>query len=77
MKQNSQFSDVLHVLLHMAEGDGPATSDMLAAALQTNPVVLRRLMSACAMQALSPPPKAMAGLGAVLRAGPHHAARRA
>src|SRR5256885_3993265 len=45
MKQNSQFSDVLHVLLHMAEGDGPATSDMLAAALQTNPVVLRRLMS--------------------------------
>jgi DNA-binding IscR family transcriptional regulator len=45
MKQNSQFSDVLHVLLHMAEGEGPATSDMLAAALQTNPVVLRRLMS--------------------------------
>lgn len=45
MKQNSQFSDVLHVLLHMAEGDGPATSDMLSAALQTHPVVLRRLMS--------------------------------
>jgi DNA-binding IscR family transcriptional regulator len=44
MKQNSQFSDVLHVLLHMAEGDGPATSETLAAALQTHPVVLRRLM---------------------------------
>lgn len=45
MKQNSQLSDVLHVLLHMAEGDGPATSEMLAAAMQTNPVVLRRLMT--------------------------------
>ncbi|MFG6488018.1 Rrf2 family transcriptional regulator [Roseateles sp. BYS78W] len=45
MKQNSQLSDVLHVLLHMAEGDGPATSEALAAAMQTNPVVLRRLMT--------------------------------
>lgn len=44
MKQKSQLSDVLHVLLHMAEGDGPATSEVLAAAMQTNPVVLRRLM---------------------------------
>lgn len=44
MKQNNQLSDVLHVLLHMAEGDGPATSETLAAAMQTNPVVLRRLM---------------------------------
>jgi DNA-binding IscR family transcriptional regulator len=44
MKTNSQLSDVLHVLLHMAEGDGPATSEALAAAMQTNPVVLRRLM---------------------------------
>lgn len=45
MKRNSQLSDVLHVLLHMAEHDGPATSEMLASAMQTNPVVLRRLMS--------------------------------
>jgi DNA-binding IscR family transcriptional regulator len=44
MKQNSQLSDVLHVLLHMAEGEGPSTSETLAAAMQTNPVVLRRLM---------------------------------
>jgi DNA-binding IscR family transcriptional regulator len=44
MKQNSQLSDVLHVLLHMAEGEGPATSEALAGAMQTNPVVLRRLM---------------------------------
>lgn len=45
MKSNSQLSDVLHVLLHMAEGDGPSTSEALAAAMRTNPVVLRRLMS--------------------------------
>ncbi|KRC12033.1 transcriptional regulator [Hydrogenophaga sp. Root209] len=45
MKKSSQLSDVLHVLLHMAEHDGPATSEMLATAMQTNPVVLRRLMS--------------------------------
>jgi Rrf2 family protein len=45
MKRNSQFSDVLHVLLHMAEFEGPATSEDLARAMQTNPVVLRRLMA--------------------------------
>lgn len=45
MKQSSQLSDVLHVLLHMAEGDGPATSESLAGAMGTNPVVLRRLMT--------------------------------
>ena len=44
MTSNRQLSDVLHVLLHMAEGDGPATSESLAAAMQTHPVVLRRLM---------------------------------
>jgi Rrf2 family protein len=45
MRRNSQFSDVLHVLLHMAEFEGPATSEDLARAMQTNPVVLRRLMA--------------------------------
>lgn len=44
MKQNSQLSDVLHVLLHMAESKVPLTSDTLATAMQTHPVVLRRLM---------------------------------
>ncbi|MDH0866754.1 Rrf2 family transcriptional regulator [Mitsuaria sp. GD03876] len=44
MRVNSQLSDVLHVLLHMAERDTPATSEALAAAMRTNPVVLRRLM---------------------------------
>jgi Rrf2 family protein len=36
---------VLHVLLHMAEHDGPVTSDMLAKAMGTNPVVVRRIMA--------------------------------
>lgn len=45
MKKNSQLSDVLHVLLHMAQAEGPATSELLAAAMQTNPVVLRRSMA--------------------------------
>jgi DNA-binding IscR family transcriptional regulator len=39
------LSGVLHVLLHMAELDAPATSEMLARAMQTNPVVIRRIMA--------------------------------
>lgn len=39
------MSGVLHVLLHMAEQDRPATSEMLAKAMQTNPVVIRRIMA--------------------------------
>jgi len=45
MKSSSQLSDVLHVLLHMAHADAPLTSEMLASAMGTNPVVLRRLMT--------------------------------
>jgi Rrf2 family protein len=45
MKRDSKLSGVLHVLLHMAEQDGPATSESLASAMQTNPVVVRRLMT--------------------------------
>ncbi len=45
MKQDSRLSSVLHVLLHMAEMDGPVTSERLAVAMRTNPVVVRRLMS--------------------------------
>jgi tRNA (cmo5U34)-methyltransferase len=44
MKRNSQLSGVLHVLLHMAEQEGPATSEVLAKAMGTNPVVIRRIM---------------------------------
>jgi DNA-binding IscR family transcriptional regulator len=45
MKSSSRLSDVLHVLLHLAHADAPVTSEVLAVAMNTNPVVLRRLMA--------------------------------
>jgi DNA-binding IscR family transcriptional regulator len=45
MKRDSKLSGVLHVLLHMAEMDGPVTSESLAVAMHTNPVVVRRVMA--------------------------------
>ena len=45
MKRDSRLSGVLHVLLHMAEAPGPVTSDAMARAMQTNPVVIRRIMA--------------------------------
>jgi DNA-binding IscR family transcriptional regulator len=45
MKRDSRLSGVLHVLLHMAERDGPVTSELLAMAMKTNPVVIRRIMA--------------------------------
>lgn len=38
------MSGVLHVLLHLAEQPGPITSEALAHAMRTNPVVIRRIM---------------------------------
>lgn len=45
MRQDSRLSGVLHVLLHMAEQGGPTTSEGLAKAMHTNPVVIRRIMA--------------------------------
>lgn len=45
MKYNGRLSGVLHVLLHMAEQSGPLTSEVLAKAMDTNPVVIRRIMA--------------------------------
>jgi DNA-binding IscR family transcriptional regulator len=44
MRRDSRLSGVLHALLHMAEFEGAVTSERLAAAMGTNPVVVRRLM---------------------------------
>ncbi|MCA0374657.1 MAG: Rrf2 family transcriptional regulator [Gemmatimonadetes bacterium] len=44
MRRDSRLSGVLHVLLHMTEQPGPITSDALARAMNTNPVVVRRIM---------------------------------
>lgn len=45
MNRDSRLSGVLHVLLHMADRPGPATSEDLARIMQTNPVVVRRVMA--------------------------------
>lgn len=45
MRRDSRLSGVLHVLLHMAQKDGPETSEVLAKAMDTNPVVFRRVMA--------------------------------
>lgn len=45
MKKDSRLSSVLHVLLHMAQSEGPLTSEALARMLGTHPVVVRRVLS--------------------------------
>lgn len=45
MKRDSRLSGVLHVLLHMEQQPGPFTSETLAKAMDTNPVVIRRVMA--------------------------------
>lgn len=45
MKRDGRLSGILHVLLHMSEHEGPVTSEVLAKAMQTNPVVIRRIMA--------------------------------
>lgn len=45
MRRDSRLSGVLHVLLHMAQHEGPLTSEHLAKAMDTNPVVIRRAMA--------------------------------
>ena len=45
MMHDSRLSGVLHVLLHMAEQGGPVTSEVLAKAMNTNPVVIRRVLA--------------------------------
>lgn len=45
MTKDSRLSGVLHALLHLAEAEGPVTSEQLARSMQTNPVVMRRLMA--------------------------------
>jgi DNA-binding IscR family transcriptional regulator len=45
MRRDSRLSGVLHVLLHMAEDETPKTSEALARAMCTNPVVIRRIMA--------------------------------
>lgn len=52
MRCDSRLSGVLHVLLHMAEHREPVTSEVLAKAMGTNAVVVRRTMSGLREQGL-------------------------
>jgi DNA-binding IscR family transcriptional regulator len=45
MRYDTRLSDILHVLLHMAQHEGPLTSEALAGAMRTNPVVVRRTLA--------------------------------
>ena len=45
MRRDSRLSGVLHVLLHLAQHDRPVTSEIMAKAMTTNPVVIRRIMA--------------------------------
>jgi len=45
MNKDTRLSDVLHVLLHMAQVDTPLTSEVLARSMGTNPAVFRRTMA--------------------------------
>jgi Rrf2 family protein len=45
VKRDSKLSGVLHVLLHMADAREPITSERLAEAMHTHPVVVRRVMA--------------------------------
>lgn len=45
MKRDSRLSGILHLLLHLAQEKEPLTSETLALAMDTNPVVIRRTMA--------------------------------
>lgn len=45
MRRDGRLSDALHILLHLSERLSPATSETLAKAMDTNPVVVRRMMA--------------------------------
>lgn len=45
VKRDSRLSRLLHLLLHLARHDGPATSEAFAEMLHTNPVVVRRMLA--------------------------------
>ncbi|QCL95154.1 Rrf2 family transcriptional regulator [Agrobacterium tumefaciens] len=45
MRHDTRLSRVLHILIHMENHKAAATSESIAAMLQTNPVVVRRTMA--------------------------------
>jgi DNA-binding IscR family transcriptional regulator len=52
MNRDSKLSGVLHVLLHLADADGPVKSETMATMMHTNPVVIRRILAGLRNQGL-------------------------
>ena len=52
MIRDSRLSSVLHGVLHMIGAGEPVTSEQLAQAMATNPVVVRRVMAGLREQGL-------------------------
>jgi Rrf2 family protein len=46
VSKDTRLARVAHVLVHMSFNEGTATSETIAAMLDTNPVVVRRIMGA-------------------------------
>ena len=44
MRRDSRLSAVLHLLLHLRELEGPVTSEALGPLMNTNPVLVRRML---------------------------------
>lgn len=63
MGKDSKLSDVLHILLHIAQADDPVTSETMVKMMRSNPVVIRRILAELRQQALSLPKKGMAAAG--------------
>lgn len=45
MRRDARLSRLLHALIHLARFDKPASSEVIAGMLQTNPVVVRRMLA--------------------------------
>ena len=45
MRRDSKLSSILHVQLHMAQANRPFTSEELSGFLDTNPVLVRRVLA--------------------------------
>jgi len=44
MRRDSRLSAVLHLILHLRELEGPVTSEVLGPLMNTNPVLVRRML---------------------------------
>ncbi|UIY30281.1 Rrf2 family transcriptional regulator [Neorhizobium galegae] len=63
MRHDSRLSRMLHVLIHMDRHEGAATSETIAAMLNTNPVVVRRTMAGLREKGYVRSERAMAAAG--------------